>query len=210
MEPWQLPEVPRVADVAEVRRVGARTSRMRTSDQTAAAVFWAAPPSGFWSIVTIEVARVTDADIRELKARVAIAVDEATRMARRIGERIRYPTPQQLIRGQAGACIASMHVDPMWEPLLAATRSSEAPCAECMAAGAAVATLRTALGHDRLAVEAAYPLTRGVVRRFHTLTAMLQECEDAQVWAGLHLRATVVESTELGVRMGQRLAGSKK
>jgi hypothetical protein len=37
---------------------------------------------------------------------------------------------------------------------------------------------------------------------------MLQECEDAQVWAGLHLRATVVESTELGLRIGKTLAST--
>ena len=46
-----------------------------------------------------------------------------------------------------------------------------------------------------------FPQGRGVMRRFRSLTQMLQECEDAQVWAGLHLRATAVESTELGLRL---------
>jgi len=203
IEPWPLPKVPRVSDVAEVRRLGMRMSRARTSEQTAAAVFWAAPPAIFWAVVASEAARVTGLDARQLRTRVAIAVEQATRMARRIGERIQYPTPQQLIRGEAGACIASMQVDRTWEPLLATPPRSEAPCPQCVAAGAAVAAVRAMLEDDLLAVEASYPQAGGVLRRFRTLTQMLQECEDAQVWAGLHLRATAVESTELGLRMGR-------
>ena len=203
IEPWQLPETPKVADVAEVRRIGARTSRMRTSDQTAAAIFWGAPPLVPWMAAASEAARLARLDARHVKMRVAIAVDHARRMALRIGERLRYPTPQALIRGHAPSRIAAMHVDPHWEPLLSANLRSEAPCAECVAAGAVVATLRALLDDDRLALEATFPPACGVVRRFRTLTEMLQECEDAQVWAGLHLRATVVESTELGLRLAR-------
>lgn len=202
MQPWQLPETPSVADVAEVRRIGARVSRARTSDQTAAAIFWSAPPLVPWMVAAIEAARLAGLDARDVKMRVAIALDHACRMALRIGERIRYPVPQALIRGEAPSCNAAMHVDPSWEPLVSTRLRSEAPCAPCVAAGAVVATLRNVLQDDHLALEATFPQSRGVARRFRTLTEMLQECEDAQVWAGLHLRATAVESTELGLRMG--------
>ena len=205
IEPWQLPETPKVADVAEVRHIGGRASRARTSDQTAAAVFWGAPPLVPWIAAAAQAARVTGLDARHVKTRVAIAVDHARRLALRIGDRILYPTPQALIRGQAASRIAAMHVDPAWEPLLTAQLRSEAPCAECVVAGAVVAILRDVLEDDRLLLEAIFPQARGVARRFQTLTQMLQECEDAQVWAGLHLRATVVESTELGLRIGRDL-----
>jgi len=198
---WQLPETPAVADVAEVRRVGARVSRARTADQTAAAIFWSAPSLTLWACAAMEAARAARLDERHVKARVAIAVERARRLAVRIGERIRYPTPEALIRGHAPSRVAAMHIDPSWEPLLAASRASEAPCPECVAAGAAVAALRHVLGEDRLGVEMVFPQGRGVMRRFRSLTQMLQECEDAQVWAGLHLRATAVESTELGLRL---------
>ena len=204
-EPWQLPETPSVADVAEVRRIGARASRARNSDQTAAAIFWSAPPLVPWAVAATQAARLAGLDARDVKMRVAIALDHARRMALRIGERIRYPMPQALIRGEAPSCVAAMHVDPAWEPLLSTQLPSEAPCAQCVAAGAAVATLRSVLHDDHLELEAIFPQSRGVARRFRTLTEMLQECEDAQVWAGLHLRATVVESTELGLRMGGEL-----
>jgi hypothetical protein len=210
IEAWQLRSTPSVADVTEVRRVGARASAARTADQTAAALFWAGPPLSPWMAAAAHAAQVAGLDPRQVKMRVAIGLAHARRVTLRIGDRIQYPTPQMLIRGDSPLRIVSMHVDPAWEPLLAGCSRSEAPSEACVVAGAVVATLRTVVRDDALSLEAVSPQACGVLRRFRSLSEMLQECEDAQVWAGLHLRSTVVESTELGLRLGEALEAKAK
>jgi hypothetical protein len=49
---WAPSPIARIADIHEVRRIGARVTRARTGDQTAAAIFWnaslpASPPECF-------------------------------------------------------------------------------------------------------------------------------------------------------------------
>jgi hypothetical protein len=63
--------------------------------------------------------------------------------------------------------------------------------------------LRAMMQGDELEVSVTYPIEYGLTRRFHSITQMLQESEDARMWAGSHLRTTAVESTELGLQLAR-------
>jgi hypothetical protein len=198
---WKLAAEPRVADIQEVRQLGARNSRARNADRTAAAIFWDAPPIVPWSEATHAVARAAGLDaagVAGLVAAVAAAIAAAHQLAARLGPRIVRPRPQALIRGQAESGLA--RTDPAWESLLQTPHDSEAPCTGCLAAGAAAGVLIGILPHETIAICVTFPADRGLT----SLTQMLQESEDARIWAGLHLRATVVESTEIGLLLGER------
>ena len=140
-------------------------------------------------------------DAEVIVAAVASAIARSQAIARRLREQSWSPRPQALVRGEASSRIASP--DAQWESLLETPAASETPCAGCLAAGAAAGVLRAFMPRDTLEVSVTYPLERGLTRRFHSLSEMLQESEDARIWAGLHLRATVVESTEMGVRLAR-------
>jgi hypothetical protein len=88
--------------------------------------------------------------------------------------------------------------------LLQTPQDSEAPSTDCLAAGAACGILLAVSPQPAVAVSVTYPAERGLTRRFASLTEMLQESEDARIWAGLHLRATVIESTQVGLLLGER------
>ena len=80
----------------------------------------------------------------------------------------------------------------------------EFPCEPCIAGGATVAVLRGLLGCEHVEVVVAHPQA-GLARRFASLSQMLQESEDARVWAGWHFRSTAVESTERGLRLARKV-----
>jgi hypothetical protein len=202
---WKLAAEPRVADIQEVRQLGARSSRARNSDRTAAAIFWDAPPVVVWTEAAHAVARAGKLDAARtanLVASVAAAIAEAHLLAAWLKHRIVRPRPEALIRGHAASRLA--RTDPNWESLLQTPDDSEAPATGCLAAGAAAGVLLGILPVDAIAICVTFPAERGLTRRFASLTAMLQESEDARIWAGLHLRATVVESTEIGLLLGER------
>lgn len=202
---WKLSAEPRIADIQEVRQLGARICRARNADRTAAAIFWDAPPIVPWTDAAHAVARTGKLDAARtanLVACVAAAIAEAHLLAARLKQRIVRPRPQALIRGHAASRLG--RTDPGWESLLQTPNDSEAPATGCLAAGAAAGVLMGILPEDAIAISVTFPLERGLTRRFTSLVGMLQECEDARIWAGLHLRATVVESTEIGLLLGER------
>ena len=199
---WKLAAEPRIADVQEVRRLGARNSRERTADRTAAAIFWQGAPIVPWSEAAHAVARAGEFDAARTAlviASVSSAIAEAHVLAARLKQSIARPRPEALIRGHAASGLTRL--DPAWESLLKPPDDSEAPSIGCVAAGAAVGVLMGLLAEDAVTV---CVTDRGLTRRFASLMAMLQEAEDAHIWAGVHLRATVVESTELGLLLGER------
>jgi hypothetical protein len=202
---WASSSIARIADIHEVRRLGARVTRARTGDQTAAAIFWNASASAPWCAAARAAASRAGGDSHDAEVLVASVekmVALSHQLARHFKERTWHPRPRELIRGEAQSLLAAFDAD--WEPLLASPSDSESPCGPCVAAGAAAAILRGMLpDDDELEISVTYPIEYGLTRRFGSITEMLQECEDARMWSGLHLRTTVVESTELGLELAR-------
>jgi hypothetical protein len=197
---------PSSLEVEEVHRLGGRHSGARTADQTAAALFWSGNPLFPWT-------RVADALLAEPGAErhgartlalITSMVSEALVMAGQLKILVNAPRPREYIHGEVGN--AKRRHDPDWEPLLSCHHGSEFPCDGCVAAGVAVGALRIILGTDRAVVSVTGPWEDGLTRSYETLSQMLQESEDARVWGGLHFRTSVVESTEIGLRIGEAAA----
>lgn len=207
---WQgLCEVP-LADIEEVRRVGSRDSRQRTADQTVAAIFWSFDAAAIWNAAARAclAAKGARGNRVSMLSRVALAIADSAAVAAHLKRQCQSSRPAATIRGEALSRLWPRSLEREWCALIERAPSGETPCATCVVSGAAVAVLRSALGGDSIGISLSDPLGVGLTRRFLTLSEMLQEAEDARVWAGLHFRSTVVESTELGLQLGEMAARS--
>ena len=195
--------MPSVAEIHEVMQKGGAQSGCRTADQTAAAIFWALAPLETWWRAVLAVVAASDPSRKARDRRVAMAASAmaaAQKAAARMARRTRSPRPAALIRGEAPSRLWPRTTRSAWIPLVEPPPTPEFPCEACVAGGAAVAVLRSLLGGDGPEVVVAHPHA-GLVRTFSTLSHMLQESEDARVWAGWHFRSTAVESTEIGLQL---------
>ena len=186
--------------------MGSRLSRERTADQTAAAVFWSGDPVATWSAATLAafLARGRDGGSRaQALEKVAFAMATSQAAAAPLRHQCGSVTPAAVIRGEVRSRIWVRSADPEWAPLIVGSAGGEAPCRACIAGGAAAAVLRMLLAGDEIGISLADPGGIGMIRRFDTLSQMLQEAEDARVWAGVQFRSLLVESTEMGLRLGE-------
>jgi hypothetical protein len=199
-----------VDEVHEVLNAGGRDAAGRNADQTAAAIFWCASPT---IIRRAAMAAALSACAGELAARtrtlacVAIAVSDAQLLAARIKARTAASRPSALIRGDAPSRLWVRSHRPDWSPLVDCPADTELPSEWGVALGAGIGALRAMGGSEEIEVDVGCPAV-GLMRRFGSLSGMLQESEDARVWAGWHFRSTAVESTEIGLQLGEHVAGA--
>ena len=186
--------------------MGARLSRERNADQTAAAIFWSGDPVAIWRAATLAafLASARDGESRgnALDA-VSFAMATALAAAAPLRHRCGDVRPAAIIRGEIRSRLWIRSADPEWEPLIQGSAGGEAPCQACIAGGAAGAVLRALLQSDEIGISLADYGGIGLTRRFDTVSQMLQEAEDARVWAGLQFRSIVVEATETGLQLGE-------
>ena len=202
-----LPEadavLPTLADIHEVRRLGRRDSAFRTADQTAAALFWHCAPVSLWAEAAgMVLGQAGDADnLTRGLALISRALSQVPGVMAAQGARRPTPRPIEFIRGTAPSRLAAISIEPAWEPLVTSKHDAGYPSISCLRTGTVAGLLRAIMGGDGSAISL-INTELGLTRSFANLTSMLQEVEDAKVWAGTHLRPVAVESTELGLRLG--------
>jgi hypothetical protein len=92
--------------------------------------------------------------------------------------------------------------DAAWAPLIETPLHPEYPCAHCILA-ATVGTVLKAEGREQAlpVLATSSPTAQGVVRRWNSPDAFMQEVAQARIYGGVHYR----NSTEVGLAMGQRI-----
>jgi hypothetical protein len=188
-------------DLAEVRDVGARDSRTRTADQTAAAIFWTIQTPVVWNTA----ARAASAD-RGLSpvetARALALVNFACADSQIAGFEMKYRTahwrPITAIRASGNA------TDTNWEPLLMTPPHPEYPSAHLLCSGASEAVLKGLFG-DKVHVSVTYPPGSGTTRTWSSFSQISQEVEGARIWGGIHYRTSDVDGRDIGRRIGEHV-----
>jgi PAP2 superfamily len=194
------------ADFNEVKELGARNSKSRTADQTAAAVFWTVQTAVPWFAAARAASAARPAptiDNARLFAMLAVATADSQIACFKHKYEIMHWRPITAIRAAATSKIGDLVGDAAWEPLLGTPPHPEYPSAHACFSGAAEAVLRGALGTDSVQVSVTYPPAFGVTRTYTRFSAIANEVNDARVWGGIHFRSADVAGYELGKRVGE-------
>ena len=188
-------------DIDEVRRMGARHSKERTADQTAAAIFSSIKPAVLWSAAARTAVAARGGSVVEnarLFALMHIAASDATIAGWSIKRQYAVWRPISAIRQ------APKDGDPSWEPLLNTPPHPDYVSGHCIVSGATAEVLRRLLNGDGVPFTATYgsPGT-GLTRSFTTVTQVEKEIGDARVWAGIHTRTADDHGAIVGHKIGQ-------
>jgi PAP2 superfamily len=194
------------ADFKEVKELGARNSKSRTADQTAAAVFWTVQTAVPWFAAARAASAARPAPVLD-NARVFAMLAVATADSQIACFKYKYDymhwRPITAIRAAATQKIGPLVGDASWEPLLGTPPHPEYPSAHACFSGAAEAVLRGALKTDSVLVSVTHPPVFGVTRTYASFSAIAKEVIDARVWGGIHFRSADIQGYELGKRVGE-------
>ncbi|MGH2398251.1 MAG: vanadium-dependent haloperoxidase [bacterium] len=197
--PLPLDSAQYAKDIDEVRRVGARDSKERTADQTAAAIFSLMKSSDLWSAAARAAAAAQGTSVIDnarIFALMHMAMMDATIAGWAIKKLYRLWRPIMAIRE------ATVNPDPNWEPLLITPSHPDYVSGHCIIAGAAARTLTLLFGTDGVKFSATFGGGFGLTRNFTGFAAAEKEIEDARVWPGIHTRT----ADEHGTRVGHQIA----
>ncbi len=193
-----------LADLEEVRRLGARDSAARTAAQTETAGFWAGQSSqrGFLHLALRLLRETPPAggawDEARVLSALAVALADAATIAWAEKERHGHWRPITAIR-EGGAGVVP---DTAWEPLLPTPPHPDYPSGHAADCGAGAAVVAAVFGSDREVLYVAMEPLNQPMRRFAGAAAAAEECAESRVLAGAHFRFANKE----GLRLGRELA----
>ncbi len=189
-------------DFNEVKAMGGRTSARRSAEQTDVARFWdySAPP--VYHALVRSVALQAGRDIARnarLFAAVAQAMDDALIAVFDAKYHHQFWRPVTAIRNADRDGNDATDREPGWSALIDVPMHPEYPAAHSVLAASLATVLAADVGDAPVPMlETSSPTSKGAVRRYDSIRAMVQEVSDARIWGGVHYRS----STEVGERMG--------
>ena len=196
-------------DFDEVKSVGARNSKTRTPDQTAAAIFWTVQTAVPWHAAARTAAATRGNSVTE-KARLFAMLSMATADSQIacFAEKYKHVhwRPIAAIREAATINVRNLTPDPNWEPLLGTPPHPEYPSAHACFSGAAEAVLQSFFGSDAVQVDVTFPPVFGVTRTYAKFSQISEEVNDARVWGGIHFRSADTDGYTLGRKVGEIVA----
>jgi hypothetical protein len=214
--PWQfrLPGPPTLTsmeyarDYEEVKRLGGKTSPVRTAEQSEMARYWyEGSPSG-WSRIARIVAAQRGLD-RWDNARLLALVNAAIADGFIAGFDTRYVydlwRPVTAIRAADTDGNDATTADPDWESYLNTPPVPEYPSTHSVAGGAASAVLARFFGKGEVEFNmTSGPPFSGIARSFKSFSQASKENADSRVYAGIHFRSACRDGIRLGEQIGRR------
>jgi PAP2 superfamily len=186
-------------EIDEVRRLGARDSKERTADQTAAAIFSLIKGSIVWNAAARASATAQGTSVIE-NARIFALLNMAMMDSTIAGWAVKKQYP--LWRPITAIREAAVNPDPNWEPLLITPSHPDYLSGHCITSGAAAKTLALLFGNDGVKFSGTFGGGFGLSRSYPGFAAFEKEVENARVWAGIHTRT----ADEHGSLMGHQIA----
>lgn len=194
-----------VADFDEVKAYGRADSTVRTSEQTDVAYFWSEHGYVQWNrnLSALAVAKGLDAlGTARLFAMAHTAAADAAIAGLEAKYFFRTWRPETAIARAAEDGNPKTLPDPAWTPLLTVNHP-EYPSGHAFFSTALVDAIAAFFGTDEVQLtittsKEAVPQLVTTERSYTSLVALLDEVDNARVWAGLHYRNSMHEGTALG------------
>jgi hypothetical protein len=181
--PLALDSAQYVRDLDEVRRVGAKNSKERSSDQTAAAIFSVIKPAQLWGAAARTAVIANGSSVID-NARTFALMQVAGVDGFITGWAIKKQ--HSLWRPITAIRQAATNADPNWTSLLVTPNHPDYVSGHCIVSGAMAEALRLVLGNDGVPFSATF--AGNLSRNYENLTQAEKEIGDARVWAGIHTR----------------------
>ncbi|HEV8166920.1 MAG TPA: vanadium-dependent haloperoxidase, partial [Actinomycetota bacterium] len=193
-------------DLNEVKAVGSATApgRVRTPDQTEAAIWWDDLRLVEWEITrqlatthrlnTLQTARLfAMADLAAVDTMIACYKEKYDWSFWR-------PVTAIPLADTDGN--PATKPDPAWTPLRITHPSTEYPSGHACFTSATVTALRKFFGRDDLSFSA-YSADSGTTRHYDSLSEAMAELVQARIWAGLHFRTAAEDGQTLGAAVAR-------
>jgi PAP2 superfamily len=192
-------------DYNEIKAIGAKSSTLRSAEQSAIARFWETTAPPIYHGVVRSVAEMPGRDLirnARLFAAVTQAIDDTMIAVFDAKYHHGFWRPITAIRNGDIDGNEATERDASWTPFIATPMHPEYPCAHCIQAGAVGAILLAEIGRGPQPTLATTSATAsGAVRRWPSVEDFVQEVGNARVYDGVHYRF----STEVGTDMGRKV-----
>jgi hypothetical protein len=209
-------------DFMEVKRVGSLTSTRRTSDQTAAAIFWQDNGAAIWNRVFRSLALSHELDIADsarLLAMTNLAAADGSIGCWNDKAYWKFWRPITAIREAAHDGNPETKADQDWVPLfdptvpvsglpLVTPGFPDHPAGHACVSSAIVHTMQEFFGTDSVPFTATSNKCLPAPcqsRNFDHLSDALKEIINARVWSGIHFRTADVQGAALGTKVADYL-----
>jgi hypothetical protein len=206
----------------EAKQLGSLTSTRRTSDQTAAAIFWQDSGSAIWNRVFRALAESNGLDIVDSArffAMANLAAADGSIGCWNDKYTWNYWRPITAIREAASDGNPATEADPSWLPLfdpsvpvsgppLVTPGFPDHPSGHGCISGAITHALKAFFGTDKVAFTAISNKCSPAPcppRSFERFSDALKEIIDARVWGGIHFRTADVQGAVLGKKVAHHM-----
>jgi hypothetical protein len=191
-------------DYDEVKALGARASKTRTSEQTEIGRFWdfSLPPvyhAALRSVVAAHPKRSVEQNAR-LFALASQAMDDALISVFDAKNQYNFWRPVTAIRNGDQDGNDATTVDPGWVPLIDTPMHQEYPSAHSIIAGALGTVMQAEFG-NKIDIATSSPTAQGATRRWSKVEDFMREVSESRVYAGIHYRSSI----ETGLAMGRKV-----
>jgi hypothetical protein len=192
-------------DYNEIKALGAKSSAVRTPEQTEIARFWEFSLPSIYHGVVRSVADMPGRHPTQnarLFAAVAQAQDDALIAVFDAKYHYNFWRPVTAIRNGDSDRNDATERDASWTPFIDNPLHPEYPSAHSILAGAVAAVLQAEIGAGATpTLTTTSPTAKGVVRRWSNVDDFAQEVANARIYEGIHYRS----STEVGITMGRKI-----
>ena len=208
--PPRLTSAAYARDLNEVKAVGAKTSTVRTAEQTEAATWWDDPRLVEWQIKRNLAAgnHLDTLQTARLFAMVDLAAVDTLIACYQEKKAWSFWRPVTAIPLADTDGNPATSADPAWTPLRTTAPSTEYPSGHACFTAANVTALRAFFGRDNLSFSAS-STDSGTTRHYTSLATAMAELDNARVWAGVHYRTATVDGEKLGKKVSRDVLGKE-
>jgi hypothetical protein len=195
------------ADYNEIKALGGKDSKQRTSRQTEDAHFWLITgPASYYPIVRqLVAARHMDVvDSARFMALAATAVADTFIAVFDAKYHYEFWRPITAIRNGDMDDNPATELEATWQPIDNTPMHPEYPCAHCISRAAIATVIEGVLGSaDVPEMTMTSPTAPGVVHRWTNVWAYADEVSLARIYAGFHYRFSTRVGQEMGRKVGE-------
>jgi len=198
---------PPLASAEWAKELGAKTSSVRTAEQTDIARFWTIVGPASWDPVVRQLAAKPGRNLLQnarLFALAEMAAADAYISVLDAKYAFNFWRPITAIRnGDIDGNDATTRVAD-WEPVIDTPLHPEYPCAHCITSSAVATVLEAEFGTGTVpTVTMTSPPAPGVTRAWTNIRAWADEVSAARVYGGIHYRNSTAVGKEMGRKIGE-------
>jgi len=195
-------------DLVETKRIGGRSSAVRTAAQTETALFWSENTAVQWSRTLRNLAIERKLNLRESARLLAMAhVASADALIACFDSKYYALSWRPVHAIQRSELSGAAAADKDWQPLLNVNHP-EYPSAHACWTSATVVALATYFGTPKTGFTMESAVTK-TARHYDSAGDALAECTEARILSGLHFRHSMTDGATLGTEVARYVLARK-